>query len=96
MRNPFMAKNWTIGKFFLVLWIIFSVIFVSVTLWTSMVRRTYDYGVQQGLQVAVSSIMKEVTSKCEAVPLTLGDKQVSIVNVACLQNPNAENKPKHQ
>lgn len=94
MRNPFMAKNWTLGKFFLVLWILFSVVFVVMTLWTNVLQRTYNYGMQQGsqqgVQAAVVDIMKKVSSKCEAVPLTIGDQRVDILNVACLQNPNAE------
>lgn len=98
MKNPFTARSWNFGKILLVLWMIFSVVFVLVTLWTNVIRRTYDYGVQNGMQngvqMAVSDIITKATSKCEPLPLFVGSgenrKEVGLINIACLQDPNAK------
>lgn len=79
-------------------YIIFSMIFIIVTLYYYFVSFVYQSWVVDGGQqwletwqwqwyrLAIEELTQKVTEKCEPVAITINEKQVDIINVACLQD----------
>lgn len=91
MKNPLTAKDVDVKSVLIILWIIFSVIFVLKSLWQMGVGYSYQVGLQNGQTAAVSEIIKRTASACEPINLFVGEGaskvEVNLLNVACLQKP---------
>lgn len=49
----------------------------------------YSAGVQAGYQTAVGQLVQQIGEKCEPVAINVGETKVDVINVACLQQPEA-------
>lgn len=84
-------------KFILPGYIVFSILFIVLTLYAYLQWVVYNSGLsawwqqwlaagqEQWYAVAIQEIITKVSEKCEPIALTAGDNQVDVVNVACLQ-----------
>jgi hypothetical protein len=82
MQNPFKVSQWTISKVILVLWIVFSVIYVANGLKRDVVDAVYSAGQQAGATTAVVQLI-DMAQKCQPIVLTAGDTQISLKNPNC-------------
>jgi hypothetical protein len=82
MKNPIKVTDWPVSRILLVIWIIFSIIFVANAARNYLQREVYQLGAQHGMQNAVAQTMA-LGQQCQPVVLNLGDQQVTLVNPAC-------------
>ena len=87
-----MFKKIPLGKIFLVLWIIFSILYVINNEWNRfqalVVRGSYNKGVSD----AVAKVIEE-SKACKAFPINIGETKATLVNVDCLKQPSQEQVP---
>lgn len=81
-----MTKKWTFWKVVLVVWVVFSILYVGYTQYRYFQSFIADRAYQKGLQDAVVEVIKQAQN-CEPFPITIGDQGVQLINVACLQAP---------
>jgi hypothetical protein len=74
----------SIGKIVLIAWVVFATLYVIVGEYNRMQNYVYNAGISK----AVSTIITQ-SQKCQAVPVTMGDVTVNVVDIACLQKPAA-------
>ncbi|MCF7905811.1 hypothetical protein K9L63_01315 [Candidatus Gracilibacteria bacterium] len=84
MKNPIRLAEWSIGKVILVLWILFSLVYVGNSLWNGVLLRVYQAGRSEGVKNAVMQSM-ELAKKCQPVVFSAGGERISLLNSACLQ-----------
>lgn len=90
-------------KFILPAYIVFSILFILLTIYMYLQWVVYNSGVsawgqqwlaagqEQWYTVAIQEMMAKVSENCEPIALTSGEVQVDIINVACLQqSPSQE------
>jgi len=73
----------TILYLFVFLWIVFSVVYIINDVWSN-----YKYGqlvqaYEQGRQDTVNALIQEA-DKCQAIPVFSGEKEILLMNLACL------------
>lgn len=75
----------------LIVWAVFSIGWMCFDNWQDFKNQQLNAAYQQGMAGAVQSIITE-SEKCAqtGVPLNVGDKKATIVNVTCLQAPAAD------
>ena len=92
MKNPFQAKDWSVGKIILIVWLVFSIGFVGLALRNFMVTAVYQRGLQNGQDSAITEIMARA-AKCEPVTLFAGQgdarQEVTLANTAECEAPAA-------
>lgn len=92
-KTDVVKKNYT--QYILPAYIVVSALFILLVAYSYFQWVVYNSGnlngQQQGYQAAYVEVVNAVSQKCEAVTLEVWDNQVSVVNVACLQNPEQEN-----
>ena len=69
-------------KIILVVWVVFSILYVGYTQYKYF--RSFVY--QKGVTDAVVKVIQSA-QKCKAFPVKLGDQVVQLVNVACVTQP---------
>ncbi|MBT3349107.1 hypothetical protein HN954_02450 [bacterium] len=86
MNNPFQRKTWSIGFIILIVWLVFSILFVGRALWNYSVNNLYASGVQRGQDSAITQIIS-LGRQCQPVQLFSGrgaDRlDITLVNPAC-------------
>jgi len=88
MKNPFAEKTISFSRLALVAWLIFSVIFVVLSLWRSGLQTSYQLGEQAGVRGAVNqTIAQAQQSNCQPFSVFNEIGRVDLINVACLQLP---------
>ncbi len=88
MKNPFVLKDWTLSKAFMFLWIIFSVVYVGISVKNTVLLQVYGNGQQSGRDITVAQIV-ELSKKCEPIALNVGEVKVNLINTECLKKPAA-------
>jgi hypothetical protein len=83
MKNPFKVVEWSVSGVILVLWMLFSIVYVGNGVWNNVVRRVYTAGMQDGLKGAVMQAI-DLAQKCQPVILSAGEAKISLVNTECL------------
>ncbi len=78
-----------VGKIIVVVWILFSVLYVGFTQYRYFVNTVAGRAYEKGLQDAVVQVVKQAQD-CKAFPVTIGEQGVQLINVACLQQPEGE------
>ncbi|MCF7812731.1 hypothetical protein K9M59_04030 [Candidatus Gracilibacteria bacterium] len=91
MKNPFQVSQWSVSRVILVLWIIFSVVYIANDIRVNTINAVYNAGVRAGGTNAVVQMI-EMGQQCQPVVLTAGENQVNLVNPAC----EAQNAPAQQ
>ena len=92
MKNLLAEKRLTAAQILLVVWIIFSAVYVVQDLWREGVQAAYQTGQQSGAQMAESNIAGAImrdAQECKAIPLTVGEAQVELIATSCLQQAGA-------
>ncbi len=85
MKTTMKCKH-SVGKFILVIWVVFSVIYVGY----SQYKYFRNFVYQKGLTDAVVQVIKQA-QECNAFPVSIEGQGVQLVNVACLTQPEGEN-----
>ena len=88
MKNPLKITDWPVSKIILVIWIIFSIIFVANSARNYLQQEVYQLGVQNGMQSAVAQTIS-LGLQCQPVALNMGEQQVTLVNPECQQQAAA-------
>ncbi len=88
MKNPLKVTDWPVSRIILVIWIVFSIIFVANSARNYLQQEVYQLGVQHGMQNAVAQTIS-LAQQCQPVVLNMGDQQVGLLNPACAQQPQA-------
>ncbi len=90
VKNPFVAKHWTIGKVILILWCLFATLFVLYTGWGALNNVIFTQGVQRGVQLGQNDAVTRViqlSQNCNTVNLFAGEGEsrveVGLVNSEC-------------
>ena len=84
MKNPLKVTDWPVSKIILVIWIVFSIIFVANSARNYLQQEVYQLGVQNGMQSAVAQTIS-LGLQCQPVALNMGEQQVTLLNPACQQ-----------
>ncbi len=82
MKNPLIITQWSVSKVILVLWVLFSLVYIGNSLKVNVIERIYEAGQQQGARSAVLQAM-QLATQCQPVVLTAGENKVSLLNTSC-------------
>jgi hypothetical protein len=91
MKNPFVLKDWTLSTAFMFLWIVFSVVYVGISVKNTVLMQIYGNGQQSGRDITVSQIV-ELSKKCEPIALNVGEVKVNLISTECLKKPADTNE----
>lgn len=91
------SKKW-LSKMILPLYLVLSALFIVYVAYSYLGGVVYNSWLnqgatewqQQGYESAIVDLMNRVGAKCEPVALTVGDTQVDVINIACLQQAPTE------
>ncbi len=75
-----------VGKIIVVVWILFSILYVGFTQYRYFTNYVAGRAYEKGLQDAVVQVVKQAQD-CKAFPVTIGEQGVQLINVACLTQP---------
>ncbi len=89
MKNPFRVADWTVSKIILVLWIIFSFVYIANDIRVGFVARVYQTGQEDGARSAVVQAIG-LAQQCQPVVLRAGETTVNLLNPACGAKANTE------
>ena len=78
-------KSMSVGLIVLVVWLIFSVLYVI----NGEYKRLQNLVYQRGLEDAVVQVLGQA-SKCQPFPIRYKDTTVELINVQCLQAPEGQ------
>lgn len=79
-----MKSKYSVGKIILVVWVVFSILYVGYTQYRYFQSFVAGRAYETGLRDAVTKVMEQA-QECKAFPVTIGEKGVQLINVACLQ-----------
>ncbi|MCF7918166.1 hypothetical protein K9L27_04205 [Candidatus Gracilibacteria bacterium] len=85
MQNPFKVSEWTVSKIVLILWIIFSILYIANSIRVNVINAVYLAGQKSGATETVIQLV-DMAQKCQPIVLTAGEAKVG------LNNPTCENK----
>lgn len=83
-----MSKNMSKGKIALIVWIVFSILYIG----NQEIRR-FQFATQQSYQSGLADAINQViqqSQNCQPFPVFAGENRVELINTACLQQ--AENE----
>jgi len=90
IKNPFIAKHWSIGRVLFILWFIFATAFVLYTAWGALNNVIFRQGVQRGVQLGQNDAVTRViqlSQNCNTVNLFAGEGEnrieIGLVNSMC-------------
>ena len=81
MKSPMKCKH-PILKIVLIVWVVFSVLYVGYTQYKYFTNFVY----QKGVADAVVQVIQQA-QECKAFPVVIEEQGVQLVNVACLSQP---------
>ncbi len=74
----------TIGSLILFLWLVFSVVYITNDIWSNYKDVQLVLAYDQGRADVINTIIQEAET-CQIVPVFSGEKEIMIVNMACLE-----------
>ena len=90
IKNPLQAKNFTLGKIFLIVWFLFATAFVLNAGWSTIENVVFRQGVQRGALLGQNeSITKiiQLSQNCNIVSLFAGEGEarveIGLVDATC-------------
>lgn len=90
IKNPFVAKSWTVGRVILVLWFTFATVFAVYSAWGALNNVIFSQGVQRGVVLGQNDTITRViqlSQNCSTVSLYSGEGdarvEVGLVNSEC-------------
>ncbi|MCF7830578.1 hypothetical protein K9M41_01090 [Candidatus Gracilibacteria bacterium] len=82
MKNPFRIADWTVSRIILVVWVVFSLVYVANDLKNGLITRVYQAGQEDGTRSAVVQAIS-LAQQCQPVVLRAGETAVNLLNPAC-------------
>jgi len=76
-------------KIVIIVWVIFSVIYVIYTQYLYLVNYVGQNAYQKGLTDAVAQVIQQA-QQCKEFPVTIGNQGVNLINTACNGQGNAQ------
>ena len=73
----------------ILIWIVFSVIYIFCDLWSDFKITKLNQAYQQGRIDTISELIRQ-TQKCEPFSVFSGETQVNLINTDCLKVPESE------
>lgn len=90
IKNPFAAKNWTVGQIVLAVWVVFATAIVIVQGWKSLNDVVYRNGMERGALLGQNNTITRVidlSANCNTVSLFAGEGEnrveVGLVDSSC-------------
>ena len=68
----------------LIIWIVFSVIYVAYDIWSDFKLKALNQAYQQGRADTINALIQQA-EKCESIPVFSGEKKIEVINVNCLK-----------
>lgn len=96
MKNFLAEKKVTAGQIVLALWVVFSVIYIALSLWQTGLMASYRLGEQDGARNVINQTIAQAQKGCETFSIFNEGARVDLVNVACLQAEGGEAAPAEQ
>lgn len=90
MKNLLAEKKLTMSQVLVAVWILFSVLYIAQDMWRNGLQTSYRLGEQAGVRGAVTQTIVEAQKGCEPFTVFNEAGRVDLINVACLQQPQAE------
>ena len=75
-----------VWKIVLIVWLVFTTLYLVYGEYNRLTNYVAKNAYNQGLTTAVTQIITE-SEKCQAVPINVGDKKATIINIECLKQP---------
>ena len=85
-------KKIPVLKIILILWLVFSVLYVGWNEWTRFKVAVMQNSYNRGIEDAVAKVITE-SKACKAFPINIGESKATLVNVDCLKQPDQEQAP---
>ena len=93
-KTKTVAVKMELRKILIPFYIILSSIFILYVLGNLVAGVVYKQWVQEWYKAAISELIVKVEQRCEPVPVNFWEKQIEVINLACLQslqsNPEAQ------
>lgn len=75
-------------KIILYTWIILSIVYIGYDVWSDFKTNTINQAYLAGKNDTISQLFKEAEKpECQPITVTNNEKQIQVINVACLQQP---------
>jgi len=68
----------------LILWIIFSVIYILYDVWSDFKLKVLNQAYQQGRADTINALIQQAGT-CDSIPIFSGEKKIEVINVECLK-----------
>ncbi|MEW5907864.1 MAG: hypothetical protein AB1643_01640 [Patescibacteria group bacterium] len=78
-----------ISHLIVLIWIIFSLIYIVYDVWSDFKSKQLNQAYQQGKIDTINTLIKEA-EQCNPLPVFSDEKQIQLINVSCLQAPATE------
>jgi len=76
-------------KIVIIVWVIFSVLYVIYTQYQYLVNYVGQNAYQRGLTDAVAQVIQQAQT-CKEFPITIGNQGVNLINTACNEQGDAK------
>jgi len=86
-----MIRKLPLLKILLILWLVFSVLYVGYNEWSRFKNFVMQRSYSQGVADAVNQVLEEAKT-CKAFPINLGENKANLVNVDCLKQAEEPTK----
>jgi len=73
----------------LILWIIFSVIYILYDVWSDFKLKALNQAYQQGRADTINALIQQAGT-CDPIPVLSGEKRIEVINADCLKTSPKE------
>lgn len=73
----------------LIVWAVFSAIYIGYTTWTNFKMGQMNQAYQQGRADTVNNLISRANEDCQPFNVNSGNEKVNLINVECLQQQGA-------
>lgn len=85
---PFIKSN--ILRIILYSWVILSIAYIGYDVWLDFKTNTINQAYLAGQGDTITQLIKEAEKpECQPINVSNNEKQIQLINVACLKQPNA-------
>ena len=78
------VKNVNTFQLMLVVWLVFSSLYIMHDLWKNGISATYQLGYQAGAEKTITQVVA-TSQKCQPFNVFAGEAKADLINMACLQ-----------
>jgi flagellar basal body-associated protein FliL len=80
----------------LLVWVVFSLIYIGYDVWTDFKVSQMNRAYQQGRTETVNSLISRANQDCQPFSVNAGDNKVDLINVQCLQQQQQQGGAQQQ